>query len=586
MNHLFVQTLSQALQACVPVALWLAWWQVSGARQAHAAGRIGVAAAFPLTILATWLFARSTSQAQVETVLAALALAGIIGLGLTLRRSGNAPAPRRPELLLTAALMALFIARQGMEIGVMLAAAAFEIRSLPYTRAIGAAALAGAAVAMLAGWGMRRLPRDTARSAIRALAVTFGGVLLMYAVHEASEAEWLPWSEAIHNATEVYGPEGQYGRYASALLVLVPLAAAAFEALRTRIAIPLAPVSQPAMSPSVVTAIALLPLALIGVATIGSTEVPGVASTLTPMPGAGVHALLAEPHVLFRHTAGDSAYGMLSAGSLEGSNDERASAALNCERVAFAGGQGLCLQADRGIFTTYNALVLDSTLQPRATLKLDGAPSRARVSADGKMGAVTVFLAESHGYATQLVSTKTSLIDMTSGEFIGHLEEFSTWRDDKRIKEADFNFWGVTFARDGKTFYATLQTAGRPYLVRGDLALRKLTVVHPDVECPSLSPDGATIAFKRRLPGSPVEWRVYLLDVATMTERPLALETRSVDDQMEWLDSSRLLYAIPRTASPVLDVWVAPIDGSGAPTVFLAEAESPAVVRSLEGAHQ
>jgi dipeptidyl aminopeptidase/acylaminoacyl peptidase len=292
-----------------------------------------------------------------------------------------------------------------------------------------------------------------------------------------------------------------------------------------------------------------------------------------------MHAVLAEPHVLFRHTASDATYGQLSAGLLDNPAGERLSAWLSCERVAFAGGQGLCLQADRGIFTTYNALLLDSTLQPRATLKLDGAPSRARISADGTMGAVTVFLAESHGYSSLLVSTKTSLIDMVSGDFIGDLEEFSTWRDGTRWKEADFNFWGVTFARDGKSFYASLQSGGRTFLVRGDPALRRLTVVHPDVECPSLSPDGTTIAFKRRLPGSPVQWRVYLLDVATMAERPLALETRSVDDQMEWLDSSRLLYAIPRPASPVLDVWVAPIDGSSAPSVFLPEAESPAIVR-------
>ncbi len=579
MDHLFVLTLSQALQACVPVTLWLAWWHVSGRHRTLAAGRAGLVAAVPLTVVATWLFARSTSQAQVEAVLAGLALVGIIRLGLTLQRREEAAGPRPLDLLLTAALMVLFIARQGMEIGVMLTAAAFEIRSLPSTRAIGAGALVGVAVAVLAARGMRRLPLDSARVAIRALALTFGGVLLMYAVHEASEAYWLPWSEAVHDATEVYGPDGQYGRYASALLVLIPLAAAAFAALRARLVIPAPAAPRLALSPGAVTAAALLPLALIGVVTVGSTEVPGTASTLTPMPGVGVHALLAEPHVLFRHTASDSAYGMLSAGPLEEPSAERASAGLSCERVAFAGGQGLCLQADRGIFTTYNALVLDSTLQPRATLKLDGAPSRARVSADGKIGAVTVFLAESHGYSSLLVSTKTSLIDMVSGEFIGHLEEFSTWRDDKRIKEADFNFWGVTFARDGKTFYASLQTAGRTFLVRGDLALRKLTIVHPDVECPSLSPDGATIAFKRRLPGSPVQWRIYLLDVATMTERPLALETRSVDDQMEWLDSSQLLYAIPRPASPVLDVWVTPIDGSSAPTVFLPEAESPAVVR-------
>jgi len=66
--------------------------------------------------------------------------------------------------------------------------------------------------------------------------------------------------------------------------------------------------------------------------------------------------------------------------------------------------------------------------------------------------------------------------------------------DGKRFAAADFNFWGVTFARESNTFYA-LQTACKTYLVRGDLGLRKLTVLHENVECPSLSPDNRLIAY-------------------------------------------------------------------------------------------
>ena len=63
-----------------------------------------------------------------------------------------------------------------------------------------------------------------------------------------------------------------------------------------------------------------------------------------------------------------------------------------------------------------------------------------------------------------------------------------------------------------------------------------------------------------------------MLDLATMRETPLA-ETRSVDDQVEWLDDGHVLYGASQ------QVWSAPADGSGRPTRFIAQAESPAVLR-------
>jgi hypothetical protein len=58
-------------------------------------------------------------------------------------------------------------------------------------------------------------------------------------------------------------------------------------------------------------------------------------------------------------------------------------------------------------------------------------------------------------------------------------------------------------------------------------------------------------------------------------------ETRSVDDQVEWLDDSRLLYALSRPGSEATtsDVWVVPADGTGSAQVLIPEASSPAVIR-------
>jgi len=101
------------------------------------------------------------------------------------------------------------------------------------------------------------------------------------------------------------------------------------------------------------------------------------------------------------------------------------------------------------------------------------------------------------------------------------------------------------------------------------------------VECPDLSPDGTRVAYKHPLPGPQRRWRLHVLDLRTMVDTALS-EARSVDDQVEWLDDSRLLYGLQDEGPPpTLDVnlWTVPADGSGTPAMFLAHAASPAIVR-------
>jgi hypothetical protein len=64
-----------------------------------------------------------------------------------------------------------------------------------------------------------------------------------------------------------------------------------------------------------------------------------------------------------------------------------------------------------------------------------------------------------------------------------------------------------------------------------------------------------------------------VLDLATGRKTPLA-ETRSVDDQVEWLDGGRILYGLNG------DLWAVRADGSGQPRVYVHDALSPAVVRA------
>ncbi|MFC9331208.1 TolB-like translocation protein, partial [Kitasatospora sp. NPDC057015] len=91
----------------------------------------------------------------------------------------------------------------------------------------------------------------------------------------------------------------------------------------------------------------------------------------------------------------------------------------------------------------------------------------------------------------------------------------------------------------------------------------------------SLSPDGTRIAYKKRVTGvdDAAPWRLYVLDLATMTETATA-EQRSIDDQALWSDSSTLVYALPGDFGA--DLWTVPADGSGAATELLGAAVAPA----------
>jgi hypothetical protein len=247
--------------------------------------------------------------------------------------------------------------------------------------------------------------------------------------------------------------------------------------------------------------------------------------------------------------------------------------AMRCDRSYFAAGKGICLARGSGFAEGYEARVFDDRFEIGEKIPVDGVPSRARVSPDGRYGAVTLFVT-GHSYAEAgAFSTQTTLLDLRSGKVIANLEDFAVHRGQKLVTAVDVNFWGVTFAPgDSDRFYATLATGGKTYLIEGSVSGRTARVLHTNVECPSISPDGTRIAYKRRTGSDANPWRLTVLDLATMRETLLA-EARSVDDQAEWLDDGRVLYGLGG------EVWVVHADGTGKPERFMAAADSPAVVR-------
>jgi hypothetical protein len=297
-----------------------------------------------------------------------------------------------------------------------------------------------------------------------------------------------------------------------------------------------------------------------------------------PVPQVSLAAVEHQPRIVFRNTALGTSYGRVAMVPVSAPSGPRALTSTSCDRVYATAKDTLCLSSDLGVVTTYAAHVLGNDFKPTQKLPLTGIPSRARLSRDGSYAATTSFTS-GDSYAGTSFSTRT-VVTPVGGTSTGNLEDYALIHDGQTIKPVDRNYWGVTFAANDDTFYATVEWAKHTWLARGSISQRQIVTLHEDAECPSLSPDGKTIAYKQHgdLPAG--KWRLVVYDVASGKVTPLA-ETRSVDDQVEWLDDNTVMYGLNRsgTQAATTDVWSVPADGTGTAKVLIPQAWSPAVVR-------
>lgn len=349
--------------------------------------------------------------------------------------------------------------------------------------------------------------------------------------------------------------------------------------------------------PVVLTAVCAAAVAVsMTVVLVHRDPVRATSSVALPMTAERLQGLHSAPYLVFRSTRLDSDYGRVQLAPAK-HPEERVTTALTCDRVDVAGGRGICLTRTLpGDLGDSGVIVFDDALRTTATIPLAGYPSRARVSPDGRYGAVTRF-ARGDTYASLgKFSTRTDILDLTTGKPLLALEKLRVTKDGKAFRSVDFNFWGVTFLRDGEHFYATLGSGSHTYLIRASLRTRTATVITDGVECPSLSPDETRIAFKERDASGGIAWHLAVLDLQTLSRHRLAT-IGDIDDQARWKDDRTVSYGLvdagpgggnPRSlglsrlvsgGSVATSTWSVPAAGGGAPQRELAGSWSTTLVQ-------
>ncbi len=247
---------------------------------------------------------------------------------------------------------------------------------------------------------------------------------------------------------------------------------------------------------------------------------------------------------------------------------------LACQRFYVSADTSVCLKLS-GPGPSY-AAEISRDGKPFRTVPLPGIPSRAKVSKSGNVVSWTSFVTGDSYSVPGGFSTRTGFFDVRTGETVESVEHFAATVEGAPLTASDANYWGLTVGADDRTFYATLASGGFTWLVKGDLGTKSVTSLRRDAECPSLSPDGTKIAYKKRI-GRLGPWDLAVLDLATNEEKRLP-GTAGIDDQATWLSGTELAFAAVPKDARLPAVHVAPADGSQPARVLIPDATSPSPI--------
>jgi high-affinity iron transporter len=234
----FTIALREGIESFLIVALTLSYLKRTGRPALARAVYAGIAVSIVACIGAGLFFSQAEKKPLWEGVLA-LTAAGLVGsLLVYMKRVSSrmkSDMERRIETRARAfsprrafwgvfAFTVLMMMREGLETALLVATAFFQLHSAPVTMGLGLGIVAAAAIAFT--W--TRLGRGVDLRGLLNVSAIFLALflvqLLLYGVHELSEAGVLPASQTVHDATEILGPDGRVGHLLAYMLAIVPTA--------------------------------------------------------------------------------------------------------------------------------------------------------------------------------------------------------------------------------------------------------------------------------------------------------------------------------------------------------------------------
>jgi len=249
MGQMLLVTLREGIEMFLIVAIAGSYLRKTGRAALLSAVGWGTAAAVTISvILGTWLAEVAVLpkwEALLSLIAAVLVISMVIymlkaarhmrrHIGLQLEAAAERPA--RAAWLGVFLFVLLMITREGMETAFITASLFRQTETAHFV----VGALVGLALAAGLAWAWlrygSRVDLGLFFRVTSVFLVLFALQLVVYAFHEATEANLLPLDNAYwHVATEPYGPEGEFGAALTYALVLIPAAWLMFSALKARL---------------------------------------------------------------------------------------------------------------------------------------------------------------------------------------------------------------------------------------------------------------------------------------------------------------------------------------------------------------
>ncbi|MEO8431837.1 MAG: FTR1 family protein [Acidobacteriota bacterium] len=232
----FTIALREGIEAFLIVALILSYLKRTGRGALARAVYTGTALSVVTCFGAGLLFARAADQSLWEGILALVAAALVGSLLFYMKRvssrmksdiearieSRTHDATGRRAWWGVFGFTLMMITREGMETALLVTTALFQLKS----SAVVFGLLLGLVLAAAIGVAWTRLGKGVDIRGLlnvsSAFLLIFLIQLILYGVHELSEARVLPASQAVHDATEILGPDGVIGHILAYSLAIVP----------------------------------------------------------------------------------------------------------------------------------------------------------------------------------------------------------------------------------------------------------------------------------------------------------------------------------------------------------------------------